>query len=795
MEKLSSFFDFKFDQLNVRYFSNKHPSGADVFSTDSESLLNLGCPGVILLLGKNGSGKSRFLKSLGSYARHSAWSPSARSLRQPEISFRYSVPTIEENYQYLETRKNILSNDPEFSEMKDFLVLQNYKNDRLNLFFHDALISTICTRALNLLVLDNFGLEPRALLEHFGFTEPEIGKFEKRINEHKTEFEYHPAWDELERPRENLNFRDYFVEFFLTLLSYSTLHKVPWDVGPGSWFDCRNYLSDKDELVRLVSALRELFENTTHVEIRGDGKNMWLSLIDQNAPGPELEQVLNLFKDLGKKYENQTFPFDLLRVEESFAATAFLPLSIGTHSGWHPLDVVDATFVSREKSFDGLNEIFRGFLKFKVIQKDSPHYQVDVSGLEAVETLLHQVNKLLPNVDIGVSKIELQEPNHTWNLEEKPLWTLDRSKHDFTPIVGWQDSITKKWLPLDVCSDGQLEVVRILVNLCKLTGSDSISAVKFLLIDEFDRHLNPVIAQQTLNLIDRYAKKFNTYVLLSTHTIGSLDVYKHNQIFASRDAAGLFNLSMNRTGDQLFLADQLGIPERDMSRFSKLFVVVEGDHEELIFNELFATNNLVDYEIVNLVGLKQARGKWRSELQYENADVLVVYDNRIVGLEKEWSNFQEVRGRARFAEKLFEKSGFKKMRLEAYSRLNRHQGLPGDIEMNYLGFLLEEILDKTDNQQKNIKRLHLHGMEVSDIVDCLPIKEFPMASKAAKSWEELHKEYIELTGPEFKKKFDINNKTVEKAVKSKNFNEPIHGELQRLWDRILGLTEVRPNWM
>ena len=319
--------------------------------------------------------------------------------------------------------------------------------------------------------------------------------------------------------------------------------------------------------------------------------------------------------------------------------------------------------------------------------------------------------------------------------------------------------------------------------------------MKFLLIDEFDRHLHPVVAQQVLDLLDRFARKFNTYVVLSTHTISSLAIHRHAQLFASRDFYGHHHLSMNRHDDPKVASIQLGIPERDVRRFMKLFVVVEGDHEVIIFNELFSSNSFqLDFEVINLNGLMGLANNWRSLLQHENADVLIVYDKRNHQLEETWLNLQRNRSKAQIAENLFESSGIKKMQSEAYDRIKKNKRLLGDTELNALGFLLKEVLDKNDNQIRNIKRLHLHGVEVPDIVECLQISEFPKA-RSFKSWEELRQQNEHLRPSEFKKVFGIDDKSVESAVKGKLAQDSIHEELRRLWSRILGILDVPPEWM
>ena len=800
MDDLSSFFDFKFDQLAVRYRSLKEYGV--FYRLDSESFINLGVPGAIILLGKNGAGKSRFLNGLKSFGERQMPVSSVPSpLANPLISLRYSVPTVEEHLEYLEARKNILLNDESFSGLDNFDALQYEKDQRLNLHFHDLVIRSIATKVINSSFHDDFGFDSVRVLQFFEFPEKEINAFEKRMIDHLFEFgQYNPGQRYMELPRENLNFRDYFAEFFLALLSTSDLHQQSYDMGPGSFFDCTEFLSDKKERVRLVAALRELFEKTTHIELFCGGGEVRFSLIDEGDQGVELREVLNKFRELREQHDNETFPFDLFRDETSPCTSSLKLESKFSPYTWQPFNILDLSFQKHTESIVGLKEIFASFLHLEIDHGDLPDYQVKVSGLTKLDVLLQQVNTFLPNIDIGISKIEVQKPGNDWIRPGETSWlsyvpTSNGIKFDFTPIIGWQDSNSKTWHPLEFCSDGQLDVLRILINLVKFTSSTSAAVVKFLLIDEFDRHLHPVVAQQLLNLLDRCAKKFNTYVVLSTHTVSSLTIHRHAQLFTSRDVYGFHHLSMNRHDDPKVAALQLGIPERDVRKFMKLFVVVEGNHEEIIFNELFSLNSFqFDFEIMNLNGLKGLPLFWRSQLQHENADVLIVYDKRNHQLEETWLNIQKNRSKAQFAENLFESSGIKKMQSEAYGRIKENKRLPGDTELNALGFLLKEVLDINDNQIRSMNRLHFHGVEVPDIVDCLPISEFPKAG-SFKSWEKLREQNEHLKPSEFKNLFDITDKSVEKAVKGKLSQDSIHPELQRLWSRILGILDVQPDWM
>lgn len=799
---LNDYYDFKFDQLAVRYRSLRDTY---FYKFDSESFINLGMPGAIILLGKNGAGKSRFLNGLKSFGeRQMTVTPDSYSISNPVISLRYSVPTVEEHLEYLEAKKNILLNDKSFQDVDDYFDLQRLREQKLNLYFHDLVIRSFATKALNSSFRDTFGFESVEVLKFFEFPEKEIKAFETRLSDHFFEFgPFNPGQHEMEKPRENLNFRDYFAEFFLALMSTSNINQVDYEVGFGSCFNCTDYLADKSERVRLVSALREVLEKTTHIELfcdKGEVKFTLISLIDEGDQGDDLKEVLNKFGELREQYDSETFPFDLLSNEASLST---LPMKLEFEFRpyeWRPFDILDLTFQKQKESIDQLKELFTSFLNLEIAHEDLSDYQVKVSVSTNLDKLIQQVNTLLPDIDIGISKIERKNPSYHFNPDGKQIlisknYLGSKSNYDFTPIIGWHDSNSKKLLPLEICSDGQLDVLRILINLCNFTSSASTAGVKFLLIDEFDRHLHPVIAQQLLDLLDRFAKKFETYVLVSTHTISSLTIHKHAQLFASRDIYGFHHLSIYRHDDPKVASIQLGIPERDVRKFMKLFVVVEGDHEEIIFNELFSSNSSqLDFEIINLNGLQGLANIWRSLLQHESADVLVVYDKKNQQFEEVWLNLQRDRSKAQFAENLFESSGIKKIQAEAYNRIKSNKRLPGDTELNALGFLLKEVLDKNDNQIRNIKRLHLHGMGVPDIVECLPISEFPKA-RSFKSWEILRQQNEHLKPSEFKIKFGIDNKSVEKAVKGKLSQDLIHPELQSLWSRILGILEISPEWM
>jgi hypothetical protein len=442
----------------------------------------------------------------------------------------------------------------------------------------------------------------------------------------------------------------------------------------------------------------------------------------------------------------------------------------------------------------GKRELFQDFVELEINFDEGPNYEVAVSGLENLDRLLKQVSKLLKEIEIGISEVELQKPGHRWPRFEGEIdWGISKVEHDFKPIVGWKESVSGKWLPLSSCSDGQLDTLRILIQLCVLTESSTPDSAKFLLIDEFDRHLHPIVSQQFLNLIERYAKKSGTYVIASTHSIGSLTVHKYTQVFASKDINGFHQLSTNRHQDPKVLAHHLGVPEIDVRKLVKLFVLVEGDHEEIILNGLMASEprGNFDIEIINLNGLYGLVNFWRVYMQHEIADVLLVYDKQNSVIEDRWIDFQHVRRNAKIVENLWENSLFDKLHRECKQRARDKSSVSGDTELNSMAFLLREILMRNQYQIRNIQRLHLHGVQVPDIVDCLPISAFPKA-KSFGSWKRLREENPHLKASDFKKQFEINNSSVSNAVKGAF--DSVNPEIQRLWARILGILEYPEDW-
>ena len=790
-------YDIKFESLIVRYRSPKDPNWSHFgLQSNSESHLNLGLPSVIFLLGKNGTGKSRFLKGLKLFG-------DKQQELNPQISLKYSVPTIEEHLEYLSAKESVMQTK-EFAEQWEQEISEwdlggkQLEYDKFNLPFHVLIIDTIVSLMRDKSFKKDFDYESGdAVLEYFGFSESEIDEYKKRMATDTIRADGgHPASNELNIGiRDNLNFRDYFAEFFLSMLAGSFVHKNDFDPGPGSFFDCAEFLINKQERVLLVTGIRELFEGTSKIEISCNNGDFYFSLINTGVIGAELRELLQKFAKLRKEHDNLCFPYDLLRDQPSPSSKWLkikpYPLD-NDFGGFRPFSILDLTFQKREESIESLSNLFGSFVSLELKFGDGLDYEVGVSGLEQLKVLLDRVNELLKRVDIGIKRIEVTRTDPT---STNASWVFNTfSTHDFTPIVRWQDSISDRWFGLNSCSDGQLDVLRILINICNFNDYSSSQIARFLLIDEFDRHLHPVVSQDLLSILDMYAKDTDTYVIVSTHSISSLAIRNHTQLFARREFNGSHYLSTERQVDAVALANMLGVPQQDVRKLKKLFVLVEGVHDEIIFKSLLARNFQIDTEIAwyRMDGLHALPSSWRNELQYEDADVLIVYDKRNIELEKEWSEIKRRSSRAKLVENLWDKyPKINDMLKLCKSRGHVRQGIRGDTELKKIGHVLEDILTQNENQIRNIKRLYLHGIDVPDVVDCLPIASFPKTRKH-KTWTELREANSKLGSEKFKSDFGINETSIRKALN--DVSDEVHEELQRLFASIKGIIEVPSDW-
>jgi energy-coupling factor transporter ATP-binding protein EcfA2 len=779
----------------------------------AQSSFEIGRPGVTLLLGKNGTGKSRFVSSLAAFGRCETVATDG-----PGVWLRFVLPTGDDHLAYEEAVEAIRWTDEHRQSIRceidrwggDESAEHAHEKDVFNLRLQDLIISSFTESAymepLNLEF--EFGTSSKkGILELFGLSNEEIDSFTKRQTAH--------SWRVSGREpqslgmRENLNFRDYFPEYFLFLLNGSYFN-FGEDLGPGSWFDASVLRGNDEEMQRLVSDLRWCFTNATHIDVRVRDNEFWFSFVVVAEASDAPSQSIIRRHHIGKDFDNVTFPYDMFGTDRP-TSTAFRRLgkfeSVG--NGWAPFDIVDLTYSSRMSSLEEIKALFCKFVEVRIEPADDADYVLRVSGMKSLQNVLSATNKLLEETGIGVNKLRIV-PKHLHKSSEssdKGLLLPD-DRRDFVPRVVWCGVDDEKWFSLDSCSDGQLEVVRLLLRLVEFTQRNRGSHARILLVDEFDRHLNPTVSRVLLDQLDRYGRKFSTHVIVSTHSFGSLDVHKYPQIFAEIDELGFHRLTRERSNDPLVVAERLGVPERDVLRLKKLILVGEGRHELPVFTAILQSNPTIsqDVETITYNGLYAIAGTWKNHLRHETADVLLVYDKRNEGVESAWASLVEGVRRSGVKKNPWKGSRLAQIHNECRKRMKPTSGARaalgvtwqrGDTELNRICFFLKEVVESGRRSLpfgefvESLARVHLHGLEVDDVVDLLPIAEFPNTEGFA-SWQELRADpkIRGLSGEQFKDRFDITSASIDRALERIDSHQ-LHPELQRLFARITDILEVR----
>lgn len=777
---------------------------------ESQSRIPRTWPGVTMLLGRNGSGKSRFLGALSRL--------SSLVEGNPNVECRFEFPTADELSEYLDVVDDIKASDAyrdELSRETDFIGYPELATDQVNrrffeLRFLDHFISSITAPAY-----DGrhdferlFGTSSSSeILEHFGFAKSAVEAFKKR------QVAYHyrdpnPVMSAVRKYR-SVDFRDFFPEFFLFMIQGSFFNRGE-NEGPGTWFDCSQLVADANERKAIVDELRWCFEEAKFLDVRVGVGGLVFSVVGDADEANPISRDVEARRQDATRYDNVTFPFDLWRIDQSYSS-AFRPLLPANYltSNFSPFDVVDLTFKSREASIDEVRSVFHGYLAVNRAPVEDGGYVIEVGQGPQVTRILTSTVKLLGETDIDVVDLRIRPTDEfRTGIMQFGVYLTDGvnpKTHDLLPVVEWRGSASDEWRSLDQCSDGQLDVIRILVRLVDFTMKDLGRQFKVLLVDEFNRHLHPTVSRVLLDQLDRFGRRYGVHVFASTHSFGALEAHKYPHVIAERDGLGRHRLEVSSHSDSVALATRLGVSERMVTELKKVILVVEGFHDEVVFEAILEANpnEAKSVQVERLDGLYSLASSWRTSWRHESADVLFVYDKRNVALEEAWSELVSHARKAKVKENLLTRFTFINDQLKSCQRRikeSRKTGErlpPGVTETKCIcDFLIEvvrvaEQIYDVQGVARMVGRVHLHGIDLPDVVDALPIGEFP-ATRPFTSWATLRADESNsnLGAEAFKRKFRITPSAVERVAKT-SLEQFIHPELQRVFARIVGIMEVR----
>lgn len=656
------------------------------------STLQVPSPGVSLLLGKNGTGKSSLLRALTDFTKGIEHGQSTKAWREafPRVSLGFQLPTEDEFLEYLlfvdEFKQSPRYKEIMSSERENTVILdENFVDERL---FALPLVS-----ALNDALEDDFRsfefeIRDRRLgavetLREFLLPMHEVQAFEQRqaaIRSRRANSQ-HYRW---EAPGD---YRERFCEFLLHQLRHSTVHCAdeadPWwgyfENSSDLWID------DKDHRALFLAAIRDVFtagvlrltrwrydlppdlcfcvQADTSENIRryaeacknsSRDKDNSVTIFDPDTEESFVGAVGQSAEELGFD-TRPAFPLDILETRNSgyWYSASFFPTS--EDSEWtSQVERFITCFeipaaVTSDRIVAAVTSVLRWMPTFNLdegLGNSGPvGIQLELEGLEELRELLKRASSVLSQLDIGIT--ELSATIQHARSYGKPRGST-RSDAPDTPISvrlsfsGRPDGAPR---PLEQASDGQLSaifaVLSVLGNHFAYDHSFRRSAVNIAVADEFDRHLHPSTADKLLSVLHQKASDAELSLLVSTHSVPLLDspnLRSCRRIYAERDFFDRIEIGVKPSHSLTSFAGLLGTSALQARSLKRLHVVVEGNTDEFVLREVLDDPRLPVNELDFLVmdGMRQLKSLWRSSISYLSSPILVVYDNRSMEFEDEW---------------------------------------------------------------------------------------------------------------------------------------------------------------
>ena len=593
------------------------------------------------------------------------------------------------------------------------------------------------------------------------------------------------------------------------------------------WFED----DDRKKLRSVGAAYEQFLESCTHFELNEKNQFRFLAPMPQSGPLSEFLQLKGLAQPNAVTDPPQDrvpynqleffFPFDLftdvLYDLNSFVGSNWFQIENGkldSIDSFAQVNSISLQHTSDEQFNSVIDATTNSFLEAAVIRTFAEDEDVDTNSLGDKETLVIRgfkdleehfgdIGTDLQSLDIGIDGLRIARSplgNLANSAPQKVYVNVFSNNSKFNAFqdmkLQWKQPHTSYWLNIEDASQGQRDVIMMLLAMSVPAASNSdFSATRFVLIDEFDQHLHPTATARFLEIAHRRAISANQRVILSTHSVPILSdssVRQAPRIYSRRLFDGTFEFSQIPPVTKEALAEELGVNLFQASTLTRLFVVVEGEHDEVVLRKLLDLDGLSPpmpgIEIINARGTWAFHGIWNNVLRYQTAPVLIVYDKRSEDFENKWTTYQSTAHSSPDYLPTWSSSDFKKMQQEIRGRASKKISFSGDDELEKMIGLIEDILGGRLGNPRlvDVSRIFFHGISSPDIVKQLPIKNFLRAANQHLDWDQAELAWKSIGsknawGKDFKEHFKITTASVQTAV---DRMETWPDELQRLFARI-----------
>ena len=822
-------FDLRLREVVVSYDGNR-------------SLLQPLPAGLALLLGKNATGKSSFLNAIRAFG-------SGAEVSFPKLTIRYEVPTEEEHIEYLEVGSNFLKSD-EFEALLETAHSMNYfEDDSLRRLATNLPMTECVVAALSRdfsghrFIINNDVLDAPKTLQALGIAEPEITAFQRRQKEfadRNLHREYGPC------DHYSLNIREFFCEWMLLLMDGAKWKfegapsDFPWDQTESAPWIRENGLRNL-----FLNAMRDVFmygdlEISSTYDFGNERANCEFAFSLESTSGGAADRYLKECQQrLTREVEHlaegtyvRTFPYDVLFDLNGRCVSGAVRLN-GSEIG-----VFDATTfegsqaflkageISSTSSFNAIHETVSDMVQWNLeidAAWEQPETELTNShdavftvagtavGLDTIHRRLRRASESLRQLDLGIYEIALREPTPRSSLGN--ALTISPYFHFVTPGIAnhglptslplsYRSHSSGDWTPLRLASDGQLAAINALLSVqiyAHPTAATQAASLTVIVADEVDRHLHPTAADKLFSQIHQLAKESGVTVVAATHSIpllASPGLTECLRLYAIRDALDRFSITTEPTRDMEVLARELGTDVLRARSLVRLHIVVEGEVDEVVIEELLADASISrnDFAFIRLDGLKNLTRDWRAHLQHLTSPILVVYDKRCADFETAWCKIKSSPHSA-----IHERSELRRLNIELQKRKRERRFQSGDTELEAVLKLSQELLNSKQiaNHLNQIERTSFFGIPEDDIVDCLPMKYFKQKNlpgmrdlPRANTWADARR-MLQGTSFTLKQVYGINVDAVRTALKKMRTADEVltHPRLRELRAEVRSLLE------
>lgn len=326
------------------------------------------------------------------------------------------------------------------------------------------------------------------------------------------------------------------------------------------------------------------------------------------------------------------------------------------------------------------------------------HYSAIFEAIPAINAL-----------GVYVSDISVQPSTTMGQLAERSFFEIQVTDSRMVEVL----------IPYSKLSKAQQRAIDIMVAIELAKGDKNHCVV--VVGDEIDQSFHETAASALYAELQKIALP----VVAVTHSFQALVGAGGKKQHVSFSYTGLKN-SQFTSSDIAEAARDLGVSKSSLLGLTNLFVIVEGEHDQIVVEEIIASANMAAGLRIQVLPMRGTENVLRildsRLLQYSDARVIVVADNDMNGA---------IEGRIKTAkaaaESGLETSLIKSMILGAKS--------PNDSqEVKQLTNLIIDAVEKG-----MLYRLSVFGMSKGDIVEYLPVESFGLQG----TWEQMRTQHVQ----------------------------------------------------